>query len=154
MNNRITSELLTSLGDGCYLKKFALINHHFNKKQVSLLQEFALNSHYLEELDISYAKVPAASMQDLIVEMAENMTLRNVNFGYTAIFDDSEWCDELVEEHLCRFLRRNKKLAHVDLTKTGLRERHLLQIAGVLRKCRALVAIHLSDNDILPGTVD
>lgn len=153
MSDRITTRLLAALADGCYLKKFGLRNGVLNKKQFSILQEYALNSNYLEELDISWAQVPPEAVSDFIVELSDNMSLRVLNFSHVAIFDDSEWSDELLG-HLCRFLRRNRKLAHVDLTKTGLRSKHLLAIAGMLRQCQALVALHLSDNESTPAVVD
>ena len=49
-------------------------------------------------------------------------------------------------ENLCSLLKRNKRLQHVNLCKTGLTEYMIVKIAKAMRRAKALCSIHLDGN--------
>ena len=49
-------------------------------------------------------------------------------------------------ENLCILLKRNKRLQHVNLTKTGLTEFMIVKIAKAMRRAKALCSIHFDSN--------
>lgn len=59
--------------------------------------------------------------------------------------------DKYVMECLCRFLRKNKNLVHVDLSHTNLSEKALWYFGKTMRRAKSLRALHLTGN---PGITD
>lgn len=49
---------------------------------------------------------------------------------------------------LCKFIKRNKNLLHVDLSYTGLSELQLWEFGAALRRAKSMRSIHLSGNKI------
>ena len=58
---------------------------------------------------------------------------------------------ESVLAYLSKFIKRNMRLIHVDLTNTGLSEKMLYAFGPALRRAKSLRSIHLSGN---PGLSD
>jgi len=53
--------------------------------------------------------------------------------------------------NLCKFIKYNPKLLHMDLTKTGLSDKMLLYFGPALRRAKSLISLHVSGN---PGIGD
>lgn len=48
--------------------------------------------------------------------------------------------------NLCKFIKYNPKLLHLDLTKTGLSHLMLLEFGPALRRAKSIISLHLSGN--------
>jgi hypothetical protein len=69
-------------------------------------------------------------LREFVFELGSNRRLRSLALGNINLIDRShpDENEELIEE-LCKFIRRNRKLLHLDLSKTGLNAEHLIEIA-------------------------
>lgn len=68
----MTRELLCQFNGNCYLKRFGLVNAGVKDDMMDSLCEFATESSYLEEIDISYNQLSPLSFQKLMNVLANN----------------------------------------------------------------------------------
>jgi hypothetical protein len=52
------------------------------------------------------------------------------------------------------FMKKNPNIVHIDLSNTGLTEKHLFSFGVALRRTKSLRSIHLSGNQITENVVD
>lgn len=57
-------------------------------------------------------------------------------------------------DQLCKFIKRNKSLLHLDLSHTGLSEKQLWHFGAALRRSKSLRALHLTGNAITDRLID
>lgn len=95
------------------------------------------------------------NLREFLIELGSNrrltsVCLSNINIVEGQHLEDS---DDVVEE-ICTFIRRNRKLLHMDLSKTGLFPQHLIAIAKQLNRAKGIQALHLAGNRITPEVIE
>lgn len=120
------------------------------------------SSKHLIELDISYNELKASEMRGVISALSMNRRLQYINLSWNrikerkAIIRGAEPTEldleerEIIDE-LGQLIKHNGKLLHLNLTQTALTKPMLMAIAGVMRRAKSLLALHLTGN---PGVDD
>ena len=72
IDTQMTRELLLQFNGNCYLKRFGLVNAGVKDDMMDSLCEFATESSYLEEIDISYNRLSPFSFEKLMNVLATN----------------------------------------------------------------------------------
>lgn len=94
-------------------------------------------------------------MQRIAEALSTNRNLQKVNLSWNAVrnmnciaFDQKEITDSEKDTitNLCKFIKYNPKLLHMDLSKTGLSDKMLLFFGPALRRAKSLISLHLSGN--------
>jgi len=97
-------------------------------------------------------------MYDIAECLGANRNLQYLNVSWNnfkelsslSALDEPKEMDSIYEievaKNLCKFIKYNQNLLHVDFSNTGLTKRMLIEFGGALRKARSLIGIHLSGN--------
>jgi len=135
--------LLKALSDYSHLKVLGLCQTKMDKDSMLLLGDIVNGNYHLRELDIAWNQVTAMNMWELVqnIEFCRNLSYLNLSFNSFV----GKHCADIVGS-LCSFIRRNKKLMHLDISYCGLKNDNILEISKAVRKSRSLLAIHLSGN--------
>lgn len=167
-SEEIMAQLIEQLNERCYLKKLGLVNVKINEESFDTLCDLVYYSDTLEELDISWAAVRPKKMAQLLKILADNKKIKTINLSNNMLFQESKETpmdepltgelqteeDKVCMEYLCNFLKRNKKLQHVDLSYTGFNEQQLWHIGPTLRRAKSLRSIHLNGNQVTERIVE
>lgn len=94
-------------------------------------------------------------------KMVKKKIIEKDDFEYTEFDEEKDQVEAFNEplskntrkalENLCRFIRRNTVLNHVDLSHCGMNEQMLWYFGRTLRRAKSLRGLHLSGN---PGITE
>ena len=162
-----TRALIDILNEKSFLTRLSLVNVGLNDESFGRLCDFLEGTPLLEEIGIAWAAVSPTSMHRFLQIMAQSTKLQHVDLSWTQLRDEKhqdekaeagpvmeDGLSELAQENgraLCDFIKRNRRLIHLDLSHTGLVEAQLWQFGAALRRSKSLRAFHLSGN---PGITD
>lgn len=136
------------------------------KNSAELVIELLDTRKNIIDLDISYNHLTTSVMRRLAECLGRNRHLQYLNLSWNNfkelhILNSSSEPAEMndiyemeVAQNLCKFIKYNQNLLHVDLSNTGLTKRMLIEFGGALRKARSLICLHLSGNPGLLGDYD
>lgn len=128
------------------------------KSSAELVVDVLQNQQNIIDLDISYNQLTPSTMWNLAEALSENRNLQYLNLSWNNLKEhqtlssltESREMDHIYEmevaQNLCKFIKYNQNLLHLDLSNTGLTKRMLIEFGGALRKARSLICLHLSGN--------
>ena len=176
VNFQLTEEtfeiLVSSLESAEYLRELDISWNHLKANSFSKLFTHLETNQQLVYLNLSYNNLFEDFKDYKEVAKFKTITLKNGkkkkvkvaakdDFEYTEFDEEKDKTEEFNEplsrnakralEHLCRFIRRNPVLNHVDLSHCGMNEQMLWYFGRTLRRAKSLRGLHLSGN---PGITE
>ena len=158
INNRCDlvsmDKIMGSIMRSTTLRRLSLQKMNLSERQLKKLFVYIKETN-IQELDISWNKVPPRHLPTLFAALESNTSLQNLNLGWVQLNSTSN--EELFDAYFpkfCGFLKHNSRLLHLNLTSIGLQEKYLLELICFLKRSQSLHCVHLCGNQFTEESVN